>query len=252
MVDLPTIVITGAARWADELPALPGFEVGRLTSPERVAPQLVDMGAVLVLVDGDGDDWESYAAGAKASPATRRIPVFVVVRSGEMTDAPSPTTVDGTITVERLLADPAAFVSEHAALPEPDVTAQLADECGQPLPPLAVQGIEKFNNREFYPQHDLFEELWMDTDGPVRDLYQAILQVGVAYYQIERGNYRGARKIILRGVAMLNKLPDVCQSVDVAGLRADAERVRDALAEITPEEIASFDRSLLRPVRLLD
>jgi len=85
----------------------------------------------------------------------------------------------------------------------------------------------------------------------VRDLYQAILQVGVAYYQITRGNHRGALKMLLRSLQWLAPLPDVCRGVDVAGLRADAARVRAALAGLDPAEIGRFDRSLLRPVRLV-
>jgi predicted metal-dependent hydrolase len=156
------------------------------------------------------------------------------------------------ITPDALIADFADLVAQHARIPDEAETAQLATECDQPLPPLAVAGIEKFNNREFYPQHDLFEEQWMATEGPVRNLYRAILQVGVAYYQIERGNYRGARKMLLRAVPWLEMLPDACQGVDVAQLRRDAYHVRDVLEATAPDEIDQFDKSLLKPVRMLE
>jgi len=55
----------------------------------------------------------------------------------------------------------------------------------------------------------------MATSGPVRELYRAILQVGIAYYQIERGNHRGALKMLLRSVQWLAMLPDRCQGIDV-------------------------------------
>jgi predicted metal-dependent hydrolase len=119
------------------------------------------------------------------------------------------------------------------------------------LPPQALEGVEKFNAGEFYKQHDLFEALWVAEQGPVRDLYRAILQVGVAYYQILRGNHRGALKMLLRSIQWLLILPDACQGVDVKQLRADAARVRAELERIGPADLATFDRGLLRPVKLI-
>ena len=117
------------------------------------------------------------------------------------------------------------------------------------VPPLALAGVEKFNAGDYYAQHDLFESLWMQTESPVRDLYRAILQVGVAYYQIERGNGRGALKMLLRSLQWLSALPDVCQGVDVRGLREDSAQVRAELERLLPDRLSAFDRLLFKPLR---
>ena len=91
----------------------------------------------------------------------------------------------------------------------------------------------------------------MATEGPVRNLYQAILQVGIAYFQITRGNHRGALKMLLRSVQWLSMLPDVCQGVDVKQLRQDSYRVRSELERMQPADIDKFDRALLKPVQTL-
>ena len=118
-----------------------------------------------------------------------------------------------------------------------------------PAAPAAEQGLQAFNRGEFYRQHDLFEAQWVETAGPVRDLYRAILQVGVAYYQIERGNYRGALKMLQRSVQWLFLLPDVCQGIDVAQLRRDSYRVRAELQRLGPARLAELDRGLLKGLR---
>ena len=82
-----------------------------------------------------------------------------------------------------------------------------------------------------------------------RDLYRAILQVGVAYYQIERGNFRGALKMLQRSVQWLHLLPDQCQGIDVAQLRRDSYRVRAELQRLGPDGLAEFDRGLLKCLR---
>ena len=48
--------------------------------------------------------------------------------------------------------------------------------CQETLPPLAQQGVAMFNAGEYYQQHDLFEEQWVNTSGPERTLYQGILR----------------------------------------------------------------------------
>jgi predicted metal-dependent hydrolase len=78
------------------------------------------------------------------------------------------------------------------------------------------------------------------------------LQVGIAYYQIERGNHRGALKMLLRSVQWLAILPDACQGIDVRQLREDSQRVRAALEALNPLEIGSFDRALLKPLRIIE
>ena len=54
----------------------------------------------------------------------------------------------------------------------------------------------------------ILKEAWRQDTGAARDFYRGILQVGIAYYQIERGNYRGAVKMLLRVRQWLDPLPD--------------------------------------------
>ena len=84
--------------------------------------------------------------------------------------------------------------------------------------------------------------------GAGRDLYRGILQVGIAYYQIEQGNYRGAVKMLLRVRQWLAPLPPVCRGVDVAALRDDVERAYSALMTLGPDRVEDFDRQLFKPV----
>jgi predicted metal-dependent hydrolase len=214
---------------------------------------LADTFTALVIVPGTDDDWQFWTTTPKSSPATRRIPVFLVVEDASAwQDAGTLAGADLVLTPESLLHQLDALLAQYARRVDPAVIAQLDCDCQESLPDLARQGVAKFNAGEYYTQHDLFEELWMATDGPVQDLYRAILQVGVAYYQIERGNHRGARKMLLRSVQWLINLPDVCQGVDVAALRADSARVRAELDRLPEDQIDQFDRALLQPVKMVN
>ena len=88
----------------------------------------------------------------------------------------------------------------------------------------------------------------MKTDSPERDLYQGILQIGLAYYQITRGNYRGALKMFQRGQGNLAPLGESLLGVNVAQLREDALAVEEELRRLGPDDIHQLDTSRLQPV----
>lgn len=67
-------------------------------------------------------------------------------------------------------------------------------------PPEFWQGVEQFNQQQFYACHDTLEALWMEAVEPRRSFYQGILQIAVALYHLGNQNFRGA--IILLGEGM--------------------------------------------------
>ena len=117
-----------------------------------------------------------------------------------------------------------------------------------PLHPQAREGINLFNRGEYYKAHDPLEEAWMETDAPERVLYQGILQIGLAYYQISRGNYRGALKMFIRGQRNLAPLGDTLLGIDIIQLQEDARIVESALRLLGPEKVGQLERELIRPV----
>lgn len=252
-MDKPLIVITGAPAWANAVRArLAGdYRVTLYAARDNYITRLADDRAVLLLVDGDADDWRFWTTTPKASPATRRIPVLLIAAGADVRAEALQAGADLALPPDGLPEQIAALARDYARVPDPALLAELECQCREALPPLAVEGVAKFNAGQYYPQHDLFEEQWVNTPGPVRDLYRAILQVGVAYYQIERGNHRGALKMLLRSVQWLALLPDVCQGVDVKQLREDSYRVRAELERMNPADIGQFDRRLLKPVKLV-
>jgi hypothetical protein len=113
-----------------------------------------------------------------------------------------------------------------------------------------LQGVALFNAGEFYKQHDVFEKHWMEDGRPIRDLYQGVLQIGVALHHVETGNYRGAVKMLRRGLPRLRTLPPVCQTLDVAALRRQARAIHDELIMLGPDHLDQFDLGRLRAVKL--
>jgi predicted metal-dependent hydrolase len=251
---MAVIAITGspgcaaeAERWLREQ----GASVLRITERTGYVARLADERAALVLADGADADWRFWTVTPKISPATRRIPVVLVTDDAEQRDAALRGGTNLTLAPGELAAALPMLLNELARVVDPETLAELDRRCGDPLPPEAVEAVAKFNAGEFHEQHDAFEALWMAEAGAVRQLYQGVLQVGIAYYQITRNNGRGALKMLLRSIQWLAPLPDVCQGIDIARLRADAAAVRAELERVGVDSLDQFDMRLLRPVRLV-
>ncbi len=249
----PVVVVSGRPAWSGRVAVVldaHGFALKHYDEPDGYVSRLTDDGAALILVDGERDDWRYWATTPKTSPATRRIPILLVARDPAIRQEARSAGADMALRPEALVAEMPRLLADHARVPDPAASRRLREQCQEPLPAEALEAIAQFNAGEYYKQHDLLEALWMAEDGPVRDLYRAILQVGIAYYQITRGNRRGALKMLLRSVQWLAPLPEVCRGVDVGQLREDAARVRAALEGAA--DLSAFDRGLLRPVRLVE
>lgn len=124
------------------------------------------------------------------------------------------------------------------------------DDCRQAPPEQLIQGIGEFNAGDWFACHETLEDLWVGAPWGVRDLYQGILQVGVALHHWREGNYRGAVLLLQTGVKLLRHVAPVCQTVDVAGLIEESERLRKELERLGPERMAELDRELVPLVKL--
>ena len=91
----------------------------------------------------------------------------------------------------------------------------LPSDCNAPLHPQAAEGLRLFNEGKYFEAHEALEIAWLEEKGKVRDLYRGILQVGVAYLHITRGNFNGAIKVHERSQRWLKDFPAVCRGIRV-------------------------------------
>lgn len=192
--------------------------------------------------------WRQWVALLKSVPATRRYPLLCYGAHVDVAtlQAAEHAGADAVLPRSLFIPELPALIQQYARRVD---LAALQRTCRLPLAPRAIQGLELFNRGAYFEAHEALEEAWNEDNTPGRELYRAILQVAVAYLQIERGNYNGALKMFLRLRQWIDPLPERCRGVDVAQLRLDARRVYDELLLLGRARIAEFDRSLFQPVR---
>lgn len=191
--------------------------------------------------------WRLWIAMIKTSPATRRFPVLCF---GSHVDTEALQTArqagaDEVVARSRFFSNMLPLVQKHIRQVD---TEGIAAACQHPLSSHAVKGLELFNQGEYFEAHEELEHAWNEDTSPARDCYRAILQIAVAYLQIQRGNYNGAVKMFLRVRQWLEPLPDICHGIDLIRLRTDAQSVEETLLALGRERINEFDLTLFRPV----
>lgn len=212
--------------------------------------QAIERWPVVILMDLHAlpaEQWEPEVRRAKASPQSRHIPIYAF---GSHVDTE-------TLKAARLAGCDHVWARSRFVEELPRVVAQAIDppviypEGWDDAPSAAfLQGVALFNAGQFYRQHDVFEALWRDDQRPIRVLYQGILQIGVAFHQIEENNYRGAVKMLRRGLPRLRALPPTCQTLDVASFRQQARAIHDELVTLGPERFGDFEVVKLRRIQL--
>lgn len=101
------------------------------------------------------------------------------------------------------------------------------------------QGVEEFNQQQFYACHDTLEALWIEASEPDRAFYQGILQVAVACYHLSNANGRGAIILLGEGIRRLVAYQPIYKGIDVEGLIAQSAQLLNALQQIELEKLGT-------------
>lgn len=93
------------------------------------------------------------------------------------------------------------------------------------------QAVAHFNAADWYACHDGFEELWHETQGPMRPVLQGLLQIAVAELHLERDNRRGATVLMGEGLGRLRHCNDDALGLAMVPLRQLAAQRLNALQQ---------------------
>jgi hypothetical protein len=244
--ELPTQVVVClapdlmvATRLRDVVQAQGGRPI-MVDTPEAFVAAMDRYFPVFALVDlSTPGDWQGALARSKLRPHTRQIPIYAFGShvDGETLKAARQAGADHAWARSRMMAELASVVNRHLYPP-----VSYPEGWDDPLNDLARTGLLEFNQGKFFEQHEHLEAAWMAETRPIREMYQGILQVGVAFLQIQRGNWAGALKMFRRGLPRLRGLPAVCQGVQIAKFRTAAEAIHAEITEAGAERLAEFDQ----------
>ena len=132
----------------------------------------------------------------------------------------------------------AAFIRRYALFGETNKTMFYTGT--EHLDKFYLQGIEYFNECEFFEAHEVWEELWADYQGEDRKFYQGLIQAAVCLHHFGNGNIRGARKLYQSSSKYLQPFQPVKAGLDLSQF---LQQMTDCCAEIleSSEEFPSIE-----------
>ena len=223
---------------ADQVIAMDADSVASLESDEILVNQLTRMLPKLLIFDlgNKAIPWAAWIPVLKTDSVTRQISVICF---GSHVDTESLNTArqvgaDEVLARSRFVTALPELIQKYVQLRDEDT---VAETCAELLHLEAIKGLELFNKGDYYGAHEHLEEAWKDDLTAGRELYQGVLQIAVAYFQIQRLNYQGAVKMFRRARKWLDPLPDTCRGIDVAQFRMDAYAVHNLILKLGPERM---------------
>jgi uncharacterized protein len=95
---------------------------------------------------------------------------------------------------------------------------------------LYLQGIQLFNEHEFFDAHEAWEDVWHTAYGIKHEFYQGMIQAAVALEHYRRSNPRGVLSLHKSYPPKFRNVPDRFMGLDVKRFLAAME---DALRPVT-------------------
>jgi sugar phosphate isomerase/epimerase/predicted metal-dependent hydrolase len=183
------------------------------------------------LLPGDGDlPWSALVRAVAGSG----------YRGPIMIEGPLGTGNDGMERVrkiiEPLIRSVFPFSPDGVPSSEEDQATTLAS------PPAGIlKGIALFNQGEFHAQHEEIEAEWHAERGPIRRLYQGILQIGVGFHHALNGNQRGAVALLRDGIEKTSGFLPQALGIDTARLVRESQACLEHIERLGPDDIDQFD-----------
>lgn len=107
------------------------------------------------------------------------------------------------------------------------------------------QGVQEFNQQQFYACHDTLEAIWLEAPESDKRFYQGVLQIAVACYHLGNYNWRGAVMLLGEGVRRLCDYRPAYEGIDVEMLLQQSNRLLYSLQQIKPDRVKEFYQQLL-------
>lgn len=84
-------------------------------------------------------------------------------------------------------------------------------------------GVELFDAGRYLAAHEIFEELWEESEGADSDFYKGLVQAAIALRHFEEGNLEGAAKLYAGHRRCLARYVPVHAGIDLARFLAEME-----------------------------
>jgi predicted metal-dependent hydrolase len=110
--------------------------------------------------------------------------------------------------------------------------------------PRYLVGLRLYYQGRYWDSHEAWEEIWRESEGPLRHFFQGLIQVDAAVIHTQRGHWSGVANLLARSLGHLEQCPDRLLGMDVARLRDQLHAYRAEILALQEGRKEAFDGSL--------
>ncbi len=103
-------------------------------------------------------------------------------------------------------------------------------------------GLQLFDDGRYLAAHELFEELWEETEGQESDFFKGLIQAAIALHHFEAGNLDGAAKLYSGHRRCLSSYLPTHAGLDLQRFLAEMQAFLRPVVERQPGARVLFER----------
>ena len=108
---------------------------------------------------------------------------------------------------------------------------------------LFKNGLNAFENHQFYDAHEYWEDLWSDYRLVDAKFIQGLIQLSVGYFHISNSNKNGARGLLNKCIPKLIEYRPEYRNIDIENILTSVNKTLEYLEKI--EDMKDFDWTLV-------
>lgn len=94
---------------------------------------------------------------------------------------------------------------------------------------IMTEGIRLFNSQKYWECHENLEHFWLTDQGPIRNIYWAVIQIAAAMIHYRDGNLDASKSLIVKAQKKFNK----CEELKIESILLDEKLSWKELKELT-------------------
>lgn len=105
------------------------------------------------------------------------------------------------------------------------------------LPKKVIEGMQAFNQGNYYAAHEHFEDAWRDTDDDTREFYRALLHISGGFFRLTQNRPGAARKFFSRALHWLDAFPSPYLGLDTSEIKLNIHMLIDSIDNGQPSNM---------------
>ena len=97
---------------------------------------------------------------------------------------------------------------------------------------LFFEGLQAYEEKDFFEAHELWEELWSEYYLADRTLIQGLIQLAVSFVHLGNGNLNGAKSLLNKSADKFSSFSGVHRGINIDNLKKQIMEIKNEYEQL--------------------